>query len=311
MANLYPPPVNTVSGDNITASRFANSTPLLARALRTLADLRYIGNLLLPNRVSTTSGAINWESPGEGLTAADAPEQVAPGAEYRLTQTTNGTVNTSAVAKYGEDTIIEDEAISRFNFTAINKSVTKMNNSAKILIDSAVVAAIATAATYTAAATSKWDGSGTAPVILRDILKARAKMRGLNLGYDANALLVDEDLWAYLASDAVISAAMAREDKSNPIYTGRFDVVAGLEVIPVPAANMPGGVATAAYLIDRGNAGFILTEDLGGGYTSAGDLTEFKSWRTEDTDGVRCRIRANFKAVVTDPGAIYKITTVV
>jgi hypothetical protein len=303
--------VNTVSGDNITASRFANSTPLLARALRELADLRYVGNLLLPQRVTTTSGAINWEAPGEGLTAADAPEQVAPGAEYRLTQTTNGTINTSAVAKYGEDTIIEDEAVSRLNFMAVNKSITKMNNSAKILIDASVVAAIATAATYTAAATSKWDGSGTAPVILRDILKAKAKMRGLNLGYDANALLVDEDLWAYLASDAVISAAMAREDKSNPIYTGRFDVVAGLEVIPVPAANLPGGAATAAFVIDRGNAGFILTEDLGGGYTSAGDLTEFKSWRTEDTDGVRCRIRANFKAVVTDPGAIYKITTVV
>lgn len=311
MPNIYPPAANTVSGDNLTASRFANSTPLLARALRELADLRYIGNLLLPERVQTTSGSINWESPGEGLTAADAPEVVAPGAEYRLTQTANGTVNTSAVAKYGEDTIIEDEAVSRLNFTAVNKSITKMNNSAKILIDSAVIAAISAAATFTAAATSKWDGTGTAPVILRDILKAKAKMRGLNLGYDGNALLVDEDVWAFVASDAVIAAAMAREDKSNPIYTGKFDVIAGLEIIPVPAANLPGGVNTSAFVIDRGMAGFILTEDLGGGYTSAGDLTEFKSWRTEETDGVRCRIRANFKAVVTDPGAIFKITTVV
>jgi hypothetical protein len=311
MANLYPPAVNTISGDNITASRFANSTPLLSRALRTLADLRYVGSLIIPNRVTTTSGAINWESPGEGLTAADAPELVAPGAEYRLTQTANGAINTSAVAKYGEDTIIEDEAVSRFNFTAINKSIVKMNNSAKILIDAAVVAAVAAAATNTAAATQKWDGSGTTPFILRDILKARAKMRGLNLGYDANALLVDEDVWAYLAADPTIAVAMAREDKSNPIYTGKFEVIAGLEVIPVPALNLPGGVNTAAFLVDRANVGFILTENLGGGYSSAGDLTEFKSWRTEDTDGVRCRIRANFKAVVTDPGAIYKITTVV
>lgn len=311
MANLYPPAANTISGDNITASRFANSTPLLARALRDLAALRYIGSLIIPNRVQTTSGSINWESPGEGITAADAPELVTPGAEYRLTQTTNGTINTSAVGKYGEDTVIEDEAVSRLNFTAINKSITKMNNSAKILIDAAVVSAVATAATYTAAATSKWDGSGTAPVILRDILKARAKMRGLNLGYDANALLVDEDVWAYLASDSVISLAMARENTSNPIYTGRFDVIAGVEVIPVPALNLPGGVNTAAFLVDRANVGFILTENLGGGYTPAGDLTEFKSWRTDEVDGVRCRIRANFKAVVTDPGAIYKITTVV
>lgn len=311
MANLYPPAANTISGDNITANRFANSTPLLARALRELAALRYVGNLIIPNRVMTTSGSINWEAPGEGLTAADAPEVVAPGAEYRLTQTTNGTVNTSAVAKYGEDTIIEDEAVSRFNFTAVNKSLTKMNNSAKILIDASIVSAVATAATFTAAATQKWDGSGTTPFILRDILKAKAKMRGLNLGYDASALLVDEDVWAYLAADPTIAAAMAREDRSNPVYTGKFDVIAGVEIIPVPALNLPGGVNTAAFLVDRANVGFILTEDLGGGYTSAGDLTEFKSWRTEETDGVRCRIRANFKAVVTDPGAIYKITTVV
>jgi hypothetical protein len=79
----------------------------------------------------------------------------------------------------------------------------------------------------------------------------------------------------------------------------------------VPAANLPGGVNTSAFLIDRGRAGFILTENLGGEYQSAGDLTEMKSWREQGTDGVRVRVRSVFKAVVTDPGAIYKITTVV
>lgn len=311
MPNLYPVAPNTISGDNITASRFQNSTPLLARALRDLADLRYIGNLLLPNRVSTTSGSINWESPGEGITAADAPELVAPGAEYRLTTTANGAVNTSAVAKYGEDTVITDEAVSRFNFAALNKSILKMNNSAKLLIDAAVISAISAAATYTAGAFAKWDGSGVTPTILKDILKAKAAMKSLNLGYMPNTLLIDEFAWVNLATDAAIANAMAREDKSNPIYTGKFEVLAGLEVIPVPALNLPGGVNTSAFVIDRGQAGFILTESLGGGYLSAGDLTEFKSWRTEETDGVRARIRANFKAVITDPGAIYKITTIV
>lgn len=311
MANLYPTPPNTISGDNITASRFQNSTPLLARALRDLAQLRYIGSLLLPNRVQTTSGSINWETAGEGITAADAPEVVAPGAEYRLTQTANGAVNTSAVAKYGEDTIITDEAVSRFNFAALNKSILKMNNSAKLLIDAAVLSAIAAAATATAAAGSKWDGSGTTPKILLDVLKAKAAMTALNLGYSPNTLIMDENVWAYLAADPTIANAMAREDKSNPIYSGKFDVIAGLEVIPVPALNLPSGVNTNAFVLDRGQAGFILTENLGGGYVSAGDLTEFKSYREEGSDGVRARIRTVFKAVVTDPGAIYKITTVV
>lgn len=312
MANINPPPANTISGDNLTASRFQNSTPLLARALRDFAELRYVGNLLLPNRVSTTSGSINWESPGEGITAADLPELVAPGAEYRLTQTSNGVVNTSAVAKYGEDTTITDEAVARFNFTALNKSILKMHNSAKLLIDSAVLAVINTAAsTYTAAAFAKWDGSGVAPKILKDILNAKAQMKSLNLGYNPDTLVIDEFVWVNLAIDTAIATAMAREDKSNPIYSGNFEVIAGLEVITVPTLNLPGKVNTSAFVMDRGNAGFILTESLGGGYTPAGDLTEFKSWREEGVDGVRARIRANFQPVVTDPGAIFKISAVV
>ena len=311
MANLYPPAFNTISGDNITASRFANSTPLLARALQTLAQRRYIGNLLVPNRVPTTSGAINYEVVGEGIFANDAPVQVAPGAEYQLTGSVNGTAATASVGKYGEDSVITDEAVSRYNFSALNKTLLKINNSTKLLIDGAVLAAVATAATYTAPAGSKWDGTGTAPKILLDLLKAQAEMTSLNLGYSANCLILDERVWAYLASDTVIATAMAREDKSNPIYTGNFPVIAGLEVIPVPAANLPGGVNTSAFLLDRAQCGFILTENLGGGYASAGDLTEMKSWRDDGTDGVRIRVRCNFKVVITDPGAIYKITTVV
>ena len=41
-----------------------------------------------------------------------------------------------------------------------------------------------------------------------------------------------------------------------------------------------------------------------------GDLTEIKSWREDGTDGVRVRVRSVFKPVVTDPGAIYKLTAV-
>jgi hypothetical protein len=308
IANIFPPAQNTISGDNITASRFLNSTPLIARALQDLASKRYIGNLLLPNRVQTSSGSINYEVVGEGITAADAPVEVTPGAEYQLTQTSNGTVSTVATAKYGEDTIVTDEAVSRYNFSAVNKSLMKMSNSAKILIDAAVLSAISSAATYTAAAGAVWN-TGT-PKILLDILKAKAAMSALNLGYSADTLLVGEDIWPFLAADTTIATAMGREDKSNPIYTGRFNVLAGLEIIPVPTANMPGGVNTSAFLLDRAQAGFILTENLGGGYTSAGDLTEVKSYREEGSDGVRVRVRTVFKAVVTDPGAIYKITTV-
>lgn len=310
--NVFPPAPNSISGDNITASRFINSTPMLARALRDLASYRYIGGMLLPQRVSTTSGAINYEVVGEGITAADTPQQVAPGAEYQLTQTSNGTAATAAVAKWGQDTIITDEAVARLNFGAVSKSLLKLVNSAKILIDSAVLAAVnsSISSNTQAVAGGKWDGSGTTPKVLLDVITSAAAIRNQGLGYDPNLLVVSDQAWAYLAADPTIQAAMAREDKSNPIYTGRFNVIAGLEVMPVPAANLPGGVGTQAFVLDRGQLGFILTQDLGGEYTAAGDLVEVKSWRETNTDGVRVRARSIFKAIITDPLAVQRITGV-
>jgi hypothetical protein len=307
---VYPPAPFTYSGDNITASRFANTPDLIARALQDLGAGRYIGNLLLPSRVATTSGSIGYEVTGESIFAVDAPTVVAPGSEYQLTTVGTGTIANATVAKSGQDTIITDEAISRLNYAAIVRALTKLVNSQKLFIDSAVIAAVASAVTATAAATAKWDGTGSTPTILKDILKAQAAIRNLNLGYEANLLLVGDNVAPYLMTDATLLAAMAREDRSNPVYTGRFPAVAGLEIMTVPASSLPGGVDTAAWLIDRGSLGFILTENLGGGYQSAGDLVETKSYREEGSDGVRVRVRSNFKAVVTDPGAGYKITTV-
>lgn len=310
MSFVYPPASNTISGDNITASRFANSPPLLARAMRDLASYRYIGGLLLPQRITTTSGSINFELTGEAITADATPTQVSPGSEYQITTAGLGTVDTASVGKWGQDSIITDEAISRLQFAAINKVLTKLVNSAKILIDTAVVSAVNSAITATTSAAAKWDGSGSTPTILRDILKAVSAIRATGLGYNPDLLLVADEALPYLASDATIATAMAREDRSNPIYTGRFPVLAGLEVMAVPSANLPGGVTTSAFVLDRNQLGFILTENIGGGYLSAGDLVETKSYREEGSDGVRVRARSVFKAVVTDPLAAYKITTV-
>jgi hypothetical protein len=94
------------------------------------------------------------------------------------------------------------------------------------------------------------------------------------------------------------------------VYSGRFSTLAGLDIVHVPAANLPGGVGTAAWLLDTESLGFIATEDLGGGYSPAGDLVESKTIREDLNDAWRLRARVNFAAAVTDPGASYKITSV-
>jgi hypothetical protein len=305
----YPPAPATLSDPNLTASRFLQNPSFVARTLQTMGQLRYRGTSLLTGRMETSGGAVGYEQI-EGVFADAAPEIVAPGGEYTLTTIQDGPAGLARVAKYGKDTIITDEAIKRRNIDPVGKSLLKLVNSTALVIDQSVVSVIASAITATRAAAQKWDGSGTTPAILRDILRAKADVRALNLGYEPNALLVDDSTWAYLASDTTIAAAMAREAQANPVYSGQFDLLAGLQVIPTPAANLPGGVGTSAWVLDTNQLGFIATEDLAGGYQAAGDLVQSKVMREDHNDGWRVRVRANFVPVVTDPGAGFKITGV-
>ena len=47
MAVLYPPAQPSISGDVVTISRFLNNPTLVARRLRTLAEQRFISDVLL------------------------------------------------------------------------------------------------------------------------------------------------------------------------------------------------------------------------------------------------------------------------
>jgi len=262
---------------------------------------------LLTGRQATSGGAVGYEQV-EGIFADAAPEIVAPGAEYTMTTIQDGPAGLARVAKWGKDTEVTDEAIARRNMDPVSKGLLKLANSAGLVIDQAVVSVVASAITNTRPAANAW--TSTQPTILRDILRATADVRALNLGYEPNALLVDDSTWAYLASDPTIAAAMAREAQTNPIYTGRFEILAGLQVIHTSAANLPGGVGTNAWVLDTNQLGFIATEELGGGYQQAGELVQSKVMREDARDAWRLRARANFVPVVTDAGAGFRISGV-
>lgn len=303
----YPPAAATLADPNLTASRFLQNPQFVARALQTMGDLRYRGTFLLTGRQETTGGAVGYEQV-EGIFADAVPEIVAPGGEYSLTTIADGPAGLARVAKYGKDTLITDEAIKRRQMDPVTKGLLKLVNSAQLVIDQATVSVIASAITATRAASAAW--TSASPTILRDILRAVADVRALNLGYEPNALLVDDATWAYLASDTAIAAAMAREAATNPVYTGRFEMLAGLQVIPTPAANLPLGVGTSAWVVDTNQLGFIATEDLAQGYQAAGELVQSKVIREDKVDAWTVRVRANFVPVVTDPGAGFRISGV-
>ena len=304
----YPPGSVSLSGTNVTASYFLSRPEFVARRLRELSDLRYIGNQLLRGRASAVGGAVGYEVAGESIFADNAPEVVAPGAEYTLTTTGAGTPAVAKVSKWGKDSIVTDEDVKRRAMDSVERGLNKLSNSAALVIDQASGAAIASAVTANGAAGSNWNASNT--TILQVIMLAQAAVTGQNLGYQPDTLLVDDTVWAYLASNPALATLFARENLNNPVYTGRFSNLAGLDVVHVPAANMPGGDGTRAWVLDTKNLGFIATEDLGGGYQSAGDLVETKTMRLDQNDAWSIRARVNFAAAVTDPGAGYYITGV-
>lgn len=306
--STYPPGTVTVSGTNLSASYFLSRPNFVARRLRDLADLRYVGSNLLRGRAESTGGAVGYEVAGESIFADAAPEVVSPGSEYTLTTTGAGTPAVAKVTKFGKDSIVTDEDIKRRNMDPVERGLAKLANSAGLVVDQACGAAISSAVTTTQPAGSNWNAANT--TILQVVMLAQAGIAGQNMGYAADTLLVSDTVWAYIASNPALANLFARENLNNPVYTGRFSNLAGLDVVHVPAANMPGGDGTAAWVLDTQNLGFIAKEDLGGGYISAGDLVESKTIRLDQNDAWRLRARVNFAAAVTDPLAGVKITGV-
>lgn len=302
MPYSYPPAAPTLSGDFITVSRFLNDPNVVARRLRTLAEQRLIATAILSGRETVSGGAIGFEQ-NETMYPDRVVESVSPGGEYPITPISTGPAQLAKIVKWGQDTIVTDEAVSRQRMQAAERAMLKLVNAAAKNIDSVALSLIASSVTQTRAASAAW--SSATPKILQDIMLAKADIAALNQGYDPDTLIINDATWAYVASDATLINAMQRETAANPVYTGNFQILAGLRVLPTP--NLP---AAGAWVLDSTQLGGIATEDLQGGYQSAGDLLQSKSIREDHTDQWRLRARAVFVPYITEPNAAVKITGV-
>lgn len=305
MSYTYPPVAPTISGDLVTISRFLNDPTQIARRLRTITEQRFIADALLTQRFTTDSGSVQYET-SEGIYADRDPEAVSPGSEYPLTTIVSGAAQLAKTVKWGEDTEITDESISRQKFSPVARAFTKMVNSMVKYVDSVALAAVASSVTQTVAATGGSWSTGT-PTILRDILKVVANIRALNQGYEPDTVVLDDVTWAIVMSDPTIMALLPREDGRQPVLTGDFPRIAGLRFLATP--NLP--TAGTALVLDSSALGGMVEENIAGpGYTGAGAGIQVKSMRKDDTDLWRLRVRRCTVPVVLEPNAAYKITSV-
>ena len=155
MPATYPPPAPTLAGDLITISRFLNEPTLVARRLREIGEQRLIGDMLLSQRFTTEYGSVQFET-DESIYSDKAPVPVAPGGEDPLTTVGQGTAQMANTVKWGRDTEITDESISRQKINPVERSFVKLVNNQVKTIDSVALAAVASAVTQTSAASASW-----------------------------------------------------------------------------------------------------------------------------------------------------------
>lgn len=305
MSYTYPSPAPNINGDVLTISTFLKNPALVARRIRDLANERFIADAILTGRYEVVGGAIQYEQ-GESLYSDREPKSIAPGGEYPLTSIGGGQSQIAKTEKWGQDSLVTDEAIVRQKMDPVNRGMTKQVNQMVKTVDSISLAAISSQVTQTVAATAAWDTSGSK--ILRDVLTTVAKITALNEGFVPDTLVVDDLTFAIVASDEKIAAMRAREDRDNPVYSGDFPIVGGLRMLPTP--NL--GMAKTAFVLDSTQLGGMADEKLGGpGYHSAGGVgVEAKTIRDEDNDQWKIRARRVTVPVVVEPNAAYKITGV-
>ncbi len=248
MSVTYPPANPTITNDLVAISRFLNNPTAVNRRLRTIAENRFIADALLAGRVEGSS--IQYEQ-NESMYTSKAPEIVTPGAKYPRALPTVGPALMANVSKWGQEVPLTDEAIGRFRGQAVERTLQKIVNYLVFQIDTIALAVINAQVTQSVAASAAWNAATPNPLL--DILRAKAKVRASNQGFEPNVLVVDDYAHAYLMANSGILAGLARENGQSVTVTGDLMVIAGLTVMPTP--NLP--VANAAFVVDTGALGAL------------------------------------------------------
>lgn len=307
MPGTFPAAAPVLTGDSLAISRFLSQPTAIKRRLRDYQDLRFVSDQLLTQRFRSSGGAVLYEMT-EPFVSDRTVEAVGAGSEYPYANLPTGTGAVAAIQKWGQKVLLTDEEIARnvYGQAAVDRQMRKVVNSVIQQVDSITMSAIAAAVTQTFTAIgAAWNtAGGTGVTMLRDILRAKAVILALNLGYQPDTLVVNDTQYAYLMTDQSLTNTWRRETTDNPVYTGNVEQAAGLNIIVSP--NLP---ATTAYVLDSKSLGGMADEmDGAPGYAVADLAVQIKSIRKDSQDAWDLQGRRKTVPVVQEPGAGVKIT---
>lgn len=296
----YTYPVVQTTGTLSTAQihLLLSNPTLIARRLASLTSMKFVADYLLQGRYSATGGGLFYET-GEEIFAADAPEAVAPGAEYPKTILTAGELAAARTVKWGLESDITDEKISREGMDTVTKALARLANTVVRHVDSVAWGVISSKVTSTVSSTA-WDTPGKVIAAITAIQTARAE---LGTGLDLSTIVLPGAAYAKVLGMLVDANALPRE-QGNPIVGSAPISAFGLEWVTSPYVT-----GTDPWLIDRVALGGMADENLSSpGYaTAAGTNVEAFTNRHKD-DKYEVRARRVTVPVVLEPLAGVRIT---
>lgn len=309
----YPPGAPSLSGDVLSINRFLKDTPWVARALRAVADEQFVSDKILTGQLWTESGSIGYEQ-NESIYADRDPQAVPPGGEYPITPISTGPASTANTVKWGNDSLLTDEAISRYRYNVVQRGFRKLMNSHIKTIDTVGLSAVVSAVTQNTDAIASWKTGGGTSKILRDLMRTATSIIKLKQGYMPNAVFVEPEVFANVVSDDDLMKLLPREYpgvESTPVRQGLNSMlmrqIGGFTFITSPNAPSTG----KALMVDTTVFGAFTDERLASpDYVQAENGLQVQSIRDKDTDGWRIRARRITVPVVLEPAAAWLINGV-
>lgn len=295
----------TLEGLDLTSNILVNNPPLIQQLMVAILAKKLIGGTILKGRVNATGSGAAIFTTDEDIYATEDDELIPDLGEYPNSDEDDPDAEIVEVGKYGLGTIIPDKLISRRRDDVVQRKITKLANRLAKSFDTRVLSAVGSAISLSYAAPVAWDDATANQ--FRDVLRGRAVVNDLDLGFNVDTVLLDSDHWALLASSDVVLNSSPRESANTPVYTGNLIQVGGLTLLE--ATNLPTSVEVA--VLDSTNLGSIVWEDQGGGWQ--GDPSDVlgaqtKLVRLDKQDGWLLQARKIMEPGGIEPNAIAKIT---
>lgn len=252
----FPPAPPTISPSNlITVSLFLNNPPMVQRSVETLAYQRFVADVVFGTGPTATGGAVIYDQllSSAYLFMDRDVQEIAPGGEFPVLTSSAPAPLVAIARKWGGEVYLTDEEVRRDNRNVLARELARLRNTITKKVDTVAMAALRAAPLTTAAASGSWRTAATD--IIADLAVANGAVTNVDLGYQADTVLINPREEIALLSDADIRTALPRERTDVPIATGNLGRLLGDDFI---ASNRitPGEY----FVVQRGTIGGISDE---------------------------------------------------